>query len=110
MSSKHINFLMRVIEIIVSQGTPETREGCGGVDMGVVLHYQGYVDHNGSVYNVRYYTGRYEGPPCIELYDVDKSIRAYVFDGTEKTPISAAMFSSFDKTFTKTKPEAGEPK
>lgn len=110
MSSKHINFLMRVIEIIVSQGTPETREGCGGVDMGVVLHYQGYVEHNGALYSARYYTGRGGETPCVELYHTDKVGIAYTFNGTEKTPISAAMFRSFNDTFTKDKPEAGEHK
>lgn len=107
--SKHINFLLQIVEIMVSEGAPETREGCGGYDTGHALHYEGTITFNGEEYKARYYTGRsdnglgYSTNPYVELYN-DNQI-AYRFDSTEKTPISIAMHRAFAETFTKTKPE-----
>lgn len=96
--SKHTNMLLKIVEIMVSKGFPETREGGGGCDMGVVLHYNGIVTYNEIEYSARYYTGRYErNQPCVELYTKDAI--AFTFDASEKCPISIAMHRAFEETF-----------
>ncbi|AUS02001.1 hypothetical protein NVP3058O_083 [Vibrio phage 3.058.O._10N.286.46.B8] len=95
--SKHINLLLKIVEIIVSRGFAETREGCGGCDMGVVLHYRGTVVYNNIEYRARYYTGRSGEIPCVELY-TGREI-AYTFNSSEKCPISISMHRAFNETF-----------
>ncbi|AGG58216.1 hypothetical protein VPDG_00055 [Vibrio phage henriette 12B8] len=94
--SKHINLLLKIVEIIVSRGFAETEEG--GHDLGLIWYYQGIMQYNGTEYRVRYYTGKYNGEvPTVELY-TDEEI-AYTFNSSEKCPISISMHRAFDETF-----------
>lgn len=94
--SKHMNMLLKIVEIMVSKGFPETQEG--GYELGLVWHYQGLVTYNGVQYNARYYTGQYSNEtPGVELY-TDEG-RAFAFDSSEKCPISIAMHRAFEETF-----------
>lgn len=92
--SKHINLLLKIVEIIVSRGFAETREGG-------VLCYRGTVLYNCIEYRVRYNTGRNNGGvPTVDLYTDDEIM--YTFNSSEKCPISISMHRAFEVTFIST--------
>lgn len=107
--SKHINLLLKLVEIMVGRGFAETEEG--GHDLGLIWYYQGYVTYNGVVYSVRYYTGKYNGEsPTIEMSLPDGVGAEFTFDATEKTPVSLSIHRAFEETFTSVHPDHKETK
>lgn len=52
MRKEHINSMIRICALMATKATPVI-----GGDGENVWYYSGYVNYNGTIYNVRYYTG-----------------------------------------------------